>query len=362
MSVLSLLWLLATAYLVFHYLIFNARLAFYREPERNFTGPVSVVICARNEAANLRKNLPVILTQKEVAYEVVVVNDRSTDGTDEILKKLKGQYPNLKTIEHRPAYPATGKKAALLAGLRAAGHPHFVLTDADCRPSSPLWLRGMAAHFQSRELVLGFSPYRKEKGLASYLTQWDTLQTAQQYFSFALAGRPYMGVGRNLAYSRKLFESSDQFASHLHLASGDDDLFVGQIGTKQNTAISLSPHTFTWSGPPKNFKNWWRQKRRHLTTASSYSAFTAFLLANFGGAQLLFYLLLPGAAAFLSPQVFWSVLLLKFLVQMAVTFPLAKRLRQTHVLWFWPVWEFLTVLFLALIHLQNLLQPKKQSW
>ncbi len=362
MLVFSLIWSSATVYLLLYYLFFHSRLLFYKTPKCSFSEPVSLVICARNEARNLQRNLPVILTQHEVAFEVVVVNDRSTDATDEVLQRLKGQYPNLRVIDHFPPEQKPGKKMAVLAGIEAAAYSHLVFTDADCRPSSAYWLKGMAAHFQNKDVVLGFGPYRPAKHLASQLTQWETFLTAQHYFSFALAGMPYMGVGRNLAYSRKVFNDSDHFASHLQLASGDDDLFIGKVATKGNTAINLDPDTFMWSEPPGSFKNWWRQKQRHLTTSTYYRWTTAFLLATFGASQLLFYFLLPFDMAQFSPAVFWILFLSKFIVQMAVTLPLAVRLRQTGILWLLPVWEILTAFLLALIHAQNLIAPKNQKW
>lgn len=364
MDILLYIWAGATVYLIAFYTFFHLRLIFYRQGTRQeFGAPVSVVICARNEAGNLRKNLPKIFSQKNVHFEVVVVNDRSTDATPEVLSRFLMQYPNLTVVENRGDSTYVGKKQALLLGLQKAKHDYFILTDADCEPVSDQWLSTMSSHFNEKQMVLGVSPYRYQPSFAGRLTQWETLLTAQHYLSFALAGIPYMGVGRNIGYSRNLFEKSDRFASHLHLPSGDDDLFVSQVANGHNTAIEINPGSFTWSEGPQNFNGWWRQKKRHLSTSGSYKMIPAVLLSSFGLAQLIFYvilifLLLTGWQW----QIVLGLLVLKFSIQLLTIIPLARKLKQTQVLWLFPVWEILTVVFLAIIHFQNKIAGRPTTW
>lgn len=362
-EILLYIWAAAAIVLMIYYLIFHLRLVFYKNKKpADFAEPVSVVICARNEAANLRKNLPKILTQKNCIFEVLVVNDRSTDESAAVLDRLRMQYPNLRVVENKGHADYVGKKQALLLGLKEARHAYFVLTDADCEPQSDQWLSKMSAHFASKNLILGFSPYYPVQNLAGMLTQWETLLTAQQYLSFALAGIPYMGVGRNMAYSRTLFEKSDHFASHLTLPSGDDDLFVGKVQQYAHSAIEISEDSFTWSHAPKNFKSWWRQKRRHLSTSYSYRPLPAFLLGLFGLSQLVFYTALWPLLFGGDGIVFWILLALKFVAQLISLLPVAYRLKQKQILWLFPVWEFLVVVFLGIIHLQNKLAGRPQKW
>ncbi len=298
-----------------------------------------------------------------------MVNDRSTDNSAEVLKRFKMQYPNLTVIENRGNPNYAGKKQALLLGLEAAKNDFFILTDADCAPKSDQWLSSMASGFNSKSILLGVSPYNFATSLAGRLTQWETLLTAQHYLSFALAGMPYMGVGRNMGYTRALFEASDKFQSHLHIPSGDDDLFVSQMATSKNTGIQIQPESLTWSEGPKDFETWWRQKRRHLSTSSSYKALPSILLGSFGLAQLVFYTAVIPVCIYGVLQsnevvfhLVWILILGKFVVQAISVHNVTRRLQQKAKLGFFPLWEFLVVVFLAIIHIQNKLAGRPKSW
>ncbi len=363
MIIIEIVWGVASVYLLLHYLFFHSRLAFYkaRKP-RPFRKGVSVVICARNEAENLKQFLPKVLEQDFKMFEVIVVNDGSTDGTTEVLAELKKKSRKLKVVNHTKPEGAVGKKSALRAGIAKARNKYLLLTDADCEPSSNYWLKNMAGHFKTREIVLGVSPYRRSGGLAGWLAQWETLQSAQQYLSFALAKLPYMGVGRNMGYTKGLYHNSDQFYGHARLAGGDDDLFIGRMASATNTTIHIEPDAFTWSAAPQGLRAWWKQKRRHLSTSYSYRFWPLFFLGVYGVAQLLFYLLLIPLLLRGGPSWLLSLLVLKFAIQLIFLVPTALKLRQAHILWLAPIWEFLTTLFLAIIHLQNLLSPKAKAW
>ncbi|MCK5820232.1 MAG: glycosyltransferase [Bacteroidales bacterium] len=247
-------------------------LVFNKKDVKSTTDPVSVIICARNEAENLKHFLPSVLNQFYPEFEVIVVNDGSTDQTAEVLAEIKRQYPLLYVteIEHRDDYPK-GKKLAQTIGIKAAKYDQLLFTDADCEPASPNWIRQMQSNFLNQtEIVLGYAPYFPEKGLLNKWIRTDTLYIAMQYLSLAIQKKPYLGVGRNMSYRRSLFFKNKGFASHLHLVSGDDDLFINETSTAFNTAIEIHPESFTYSKPSSSWKQWTRQKRRHLTTSKVY--------------------------------------------------------------------------------------------
>src|SRR5690606_1529384 len=116
--------------------------------------------------------------------------------------------------------------------------------------------------------VLGYSRYSKTTGFLNKLIRYDAVQIANQYLSSALAGDPYMGVGRNLMYKKSLFEKEKGFKKHYHIQSGDDDLFINAVANKENTSICINEDSFTESLPKNTFKEWWIQKKRHATTGS----------------------------------------------------------------------------------------------
>src|SRR6185436_19414615 len=120
------------------------------------------------------------------------------------------------------------------------------------------------------EIVLGYGAYHKTKGLLNKLIRFETFHTALQYLSYALAGVPYMGVGRNLSYKKDLFLRNKGFASINHVPSGDDDLFINKVATKKNTKVLIDRDAITRSIPKTTWGAWLRQKARHYTTARYY--------------------------------------------------------------------------------------------
>jgi glycosyltransferase involved in cell wall biosynthesis len=348
--------------LAYHGFMF-ARLAFGKQevqPDRDL--PVSVVICARNEARTLEELIPLLMEQDHRAFEVVVVNDRSEDDTWEILQWMKPQYPRLKPVniqaDERFNY---GKKIALGVGVRSATHAHVLLTDADCLPASKDWIAMMASGFRDgRSIVIGHSPYAASPGLGSVLERYDGAIKAMQYMGFAQAGVPYMGVGRNLGYAAEVFFGLSGPRRHNHLMSGDDDLLINEVARKGNTAVVTHPASFMTTRPTPDLATWIRRKRRHYTTAVHY---------RFGHQVLL--MLLP-----LARMAFWTALVLLLVkqrwleaaigigAQVALLQPVAiaalRRLQAGAVAWLALPMEWLFLLLDPLLYTSTILvKPKR---
>ena len=233
---------LITLIQVFYHLFFFTRLAVYKAGAKlsSRTHPVSVIICARDEAANLSVNLPGSLVQQyPTTHEVIVVDDNSFDDTKYLLEELAKEFRQLHVVElKQEAKMIPGKKFPLSMGIKAAKYEIVLLTDADCVPATENWIASMQeAYDDNIEIVLGYGAYHKKKGLLNKIIRWETFHTAIQYFSYALAGKPYMGVGRNLSYKRSVFFRHKGFSSHHHVQSGDDDLFINMAANKKNTRI-----------------------------------------------------------------------------------------------------------------------------
>lgn len=247
-------------------------------PSEKFDAGVTILVCARNEATNLCRHLPVLLEQKCVSpYEVLVVDDASDDATPDVLASFQRQYSHLRVLRIGKK-KFLGKKHALTQGIASAKYDLILLTDADCQPCSSHWLHCMTAalrHNPAVEVVLGYAPcgHRADALPDTWLDRWirfETDHTAWTYFSFAQMGLPYMGVGRNLAWRRQAFERVGGFSGHAHLLSGDDDLLVSSMATSDNTATCLDPLAFVFSEGKKTWRGWYAQKRRHLSTGASY--------------------------------------------------------------------------------------------
>ena len=351
---------------IFYYLFFFSRLAFFKPVAKtnSQTHPVSVIICARDEAANLAKNLPGSLVQVyPTTHEVIVVNDNSYDDSKYLLEQLEPQFRQLKVVElKQEAMLIPGKKFPLSMGIKAAKHEMVLLTDADCVPASEYWIDKMQQSYDDdTEIVLGYGPYHKKKGLLNMLVRWETFHTALQYFSYALAGKPYMGVGRNLSYKKTIFFRHKGFSAFNHVASGDDDLFINTAATKTNTKINIDPEAFTLSDPPTSWVQWMKQKRRHYSTAKYYRPLHKFLLGLYSLSHFLFYPLLVAAMIFYSWQLALGILILRLIVQAIIFFPAMKKLNEKDLFAsfiFFDIWMF----FYYFIFATTLIKKPTGGW
>lgn len=303
------------------------------------TAGVSVIICARNNRAFLEAHLPLILNQEHHNYEVIVVNDGSTDGTIDYLDDLAKVESKLKVLHldiderfHR------GKKFAQTIGIKAAKNELMVFTDADCAPASNQWLSIISKHMTpDKSIVLGVGNYKRKASLTNWIIQLETFHSLMLYINFALAKIPYMGVGRNLAYKRSLFFSVKGFASHQHLLSGDDDLFVNETATKSNVNVCLDSNAFTVSEPKATLKQWMTQKKRHYSTGKLYKFSHRFLLGLYSFSLLFYYVL--GILTILDQQFLIPVLSIigfRFLTQAIVLFQNMKRFDYMKYYWLFP--------------------------
>ena len=351
---------------VFYYTFFFARLAFYKStPKINSqTHAVSVVVCARDEAANLVKNLPGVLVQNYPStHEVVVVNDNSYDESKYILEALKKEFKQMQVVElTQEAKMIPGKKFPLSIGIKTAKHEILLLTDADCVPATENWISSMQhAYNDDTEIVLGYGPYHKKKGFLNKLIRWETFHTAIQYLSYALAGIPYMGVGRNLSYKKAVFFRHKGFSAHNHIVGGDDDLFINAAGNKKNTRINIDKESFTLSEPALSWAQWKKQKQRHYTTSKFYRPLHKFLLALYALVHFLFYPLVIATAIFFNWQWALIVLGIKWLLQGIVFYKMMKKLGEKDLFGlfiFFDIWMFVYYLIFA----PALLKKQKPTW
>lgn len=313
--------------------------------------PISVIICARNEEANLRLYLSEVLEQDYPCYEVIVVNDGSSDDSNWVLKEFQARYSNLRTVEIRDqGHNRQGKKFAVTLGVKGAQYEHLVLTDADCFPQTDKWLKYMAQQFTAGiEIVLGYSPYTRAAGFLNKYIRFETYQTALNYLANALRKNAYMGVGRNLAYTKSLFFKKKGFASHMHIPSGDDDLFVNQNATKSNVAICLAPEAQVWSTPKDTYSAYQRQKSRHFGAGRAYKAKHKFMLTMQAFSVIAFYLLALLVLILQTP--YWPVVIgayvLRLVCQLLVNIPIMKRLQVKDLIWWYPIMDFLHFIYIS---------------
>jgi biofilm PGA synthesis N-glycosyltransferase PgaC len=317
---------------------------------------LTVLLCARNEAANLRQNLPFVLEQQYPDFEVVVVDDDSTDDTPAVLQSFQKKYAHLRVLRISPK-TSPGKKYALGQGIAAARSEYLVFTDADCRPAGPQWLELLhATQLATRdtlnlepEIVLGYAPYRSARGLLNRWIRFETVQTAMQYFAFARMGFPYMGVGRNLAWKKTLFERVGGFAGHADMPSGDDDLLVNAAAHAGNTAICLDPGAFVFSEGEQTWRAWWRQKQRHLAAGTRYRPLHQAVLGVLALSHVLHYFLLMPLCFFGFGTICVSLWAIRMAPAFLIYWKILHQFREEQLLFWFPLLDALLVFYYAAV-------------
>ncbi|MBX9806758.1 MAG: glycosyltransferase [Flavobacteriaceae bacterium] len=342
-----------------YYLIVFGKFAFAKAQKSNPKRiSISVIVCAKNETENVVRFIPLLAEQDYPDYEIILIDDASSDNTLEIFEEFEKQYSNIRLVKVKNNEAFWGnKKYALTLGIKSAKKDYLLFMDADCYPSTKDWITTMSSQFtMQKTIVLGYGAYEKvANSFLNKIIRFETLLTAVQYFSWAKIGKPYMGIGRNLAYKKDEFFNVNGFISHIQVRSGDDDLFINQVAKSKNTTICYSPESFTYSEPKTTFKAWFTQKRRHVSTASLYKSFDKIQLALFYISQLLFIILSIVLLAF---QYQWIIVLsligFRYLFTWIVLGFSAGKLKEKDVMYWFPIIEIVLIFTQLNIFITNI--------
>lgn len=368
LSVIFIIFALSTTVQIFYYLYFYLSVSLFKHPEElsKEKKPVSVIVCARNEAENLKKFLPSVLEQDYPDYEVIVVNDCSEDDTYNVLGGFLKKYPRLKisTISKDPRFTHS-KKFAQFIGIKAATSDILLFTDADCQPASEHWIEMMASDFDEKtRIVIGYGSYMWKRGILNKYIRYDTFMIALQYLGMAIKGIPYMGVGRNLAYRRSFFFEKNGFAGHTHIMSGDDDLFVNANATRENTRVEFRKESHTVSVPCKTLKEWKLQKERHFTSAPCYKTGDKFIIAIEPLTRMLFYI---SFIILIVSLYLWQIILaifgLRLICQMIVLISGQKKLNEKNIAGYSLIFDIFSPVINSVIYFSNTISRSgKNKW
>jgi|LGOV01.1.fsa_nt_gb glycosyltransferase involved in cell wall biosynthesis len=327
------------------------------------TDAVSVIICAKNEENTLPSLLKKLEIQNYSEYEIVLINDASTDKTLEIMETFATKNSNITVVdvvENQRFW--RGKKFALTMGIKRAKHNHLLFTDADCKPISNNWINSMmSAYSDDKSIILGYGAYEKTKGLLNKIIRFETVLTASNYFSYAKLFTPYMGVGRNLSYKKNLFFDNNGFYGHMDLASGDDDLFINKNGTKKNTEIVFSSDSITISEAPNTWSSWFTQKRRHYTTSDHYSKKTKSLLGLQTLSHVLFFTFLIILLVLkINLVIVLSIFLIRMIIYTTTIGISSSKLNEKDLILFVPFLDILLIILQIVIFISNkIIFPKR---
>lgn len=346
--ILLFLFLLAFACQVYFYLRYFLKLANYQEKEKIEENglPVSLILAVKNEKENLIKHLPLILNQDYKEFEIVIVDDHSSDETKAWIRAQKCSKVKYFALQEK-----SGKKAAVAKGVEAAKYDVLLLTDADCKPASRNWMKLMSQKLKKENtMVLGYGPYSKRPSLLNALIRYETFQTALQYFSFAICGKAYMGVGRNLGYRKSLFLQSQSPEKYANIRSGDDDLLVNEMAEKATVNICTQVEAHTISTPKTSWGSYWVQKRRHLQAGTKYKQADRMRLAALGGSTFIFwscFLLLCAKASFI--MIIFPIFAVKLMLQYFTFGRIMQKLQEGNLLIWAPLLEFLYIIWMMVV-------------
>lgn len=288
---------------------------------------ISVIITAKNEAENLRNNLPSILNQDYPNLQVIVVNNASSDSTDDVLDTLRSKHPILHvTFIPVGSNVTNNKKLALTVGIKAAKHDILLFTEPDTKPLSTKWVYEYAKTFdKQKDIVLGACQLKIEKSHFKKYILFDNLFSGINYTSMALAKKPFMGIGRNMAFRKNLFFDNKGFSSLLNIEDGEDNVFINRIATDRDTAVLLTEESMVVSNVAEGILSWKNIKTKYLTTRKHYNGKRKELLSFEIFSRYAFYTLfivlcVIGIISSLKIVVFYAILLilLRYLIQLIV--------------------------------------------
>lgn len=350
---------------IFFFGIYNKLLSFRKLNEKSKEDPVSVIICTRNEAENLKRYLPAILNQDYPEFEVIVVNDGSSDETEDVLAEFKTQYPRLYVtgIEGKPGY-VSGKKVAQTLGVKAAHFEQIVFTNPDCEPLSPYWLRHMQSNFLQRtDIVIGYGGFKSRKGLLNKLIRTDSVYNYMQLMSFALKEMPFTALTKNLAYRKSQFFEKKGFASSHHISSGDEDYFVIKNSNRYNTVVELDKDSHTMSEPFTSWRKWLRAKRINYSNRKIYSKKPGRFIKLEAMSRITFFVSGAFMLAFWKVPVYISFLILFREFSFSIIFnKVLKRFNEKNLLFLSVIYDFTWPVMAGILSIRNKLSFSKPKW
>ena len=349
---------------VYYHGIAYARIATYRNDRRprcidSDQPAISVVVTLYSENSHyLESGLLQLLAQEYSAYEIVVVYVGSDNDFYEDLSRMKLYYPNLRTTKIEVSRFPISPKMAINVGIKAAQNEHIILTTPDATPNSTRWLTLMAKGFTRGEIVLGYCGYERCDMTGNYLMRTERLTSSMEWIAAAIKQRPYRGNHNNIGFTKSLYFSVNGFGN-LNMNTGEDDLFMQQIMTRNNVSIVLSPRASVsercWGG----LRWWFSQSRYYGSTHKLYPTEAR----TFGhwerGSRLLFFLATATALAVMPFEykiAAATLLLVRFILVMVTTSRICKRLGERGIIGHYPLYDLfapLLSLFLGALRLRK---------
>jgi len=357
MLLLLVIWMVSLAILIgYHTFVFRKPVEI-KNGEAPVSWPgVSMVIAVKNGSRLAERHIPALLNQDYPEFEIIMVDDHSEEGEFAKLQNLAEYNSRVTAIQ---SVKAPGKRNALVTGIEQAKFPLILCTDVDCRPVSPNWIKSMVKSCQVHEMVIGYSPYQKQPGLLNLWVRFETVMTGMQYLSWAAVGKPYMGVGRNLMFTKDWFQRTLPFQGASQVPYGDDDRLVQLAAKNGRVTANLDRDAFVLSIPVQHWSEWWRQKHRHLSAGHQYTGTHWLKPGVYGMALTLQWWLLPFHSGYMWPWV-WVLFIGGLSIRWLRHVQWTQLLGEKDSRIFYPVLEAGYTLYLAVMGIFTWFKPKER--
>lgn len=346
------------------YYIFFLSILLNNKKEKEYDlKPISVILYVKNSELYLEKNIDYFINQKYPKFEILLVNNASSDNTDIILEKLSEKHKSLRIInvENNESFWGNKKYTYTLA-IKAAKYEHLIFSEIDCKPVSENWIHEINKSFSSKKtIILGYKRLLKTSSLFNLIIRFDNLLESIKSFSFTKINSPYSADSRNYAFTKKDFYRVNGFINHIKIKNGKEDLFVKDAKQKYNSAYTLSDESFVESSKSLSFKEWFLNKKNSNLLKRHYSFKNQFLLNAFSFSKVFLYFL----TIILLLIHDWKIILIIFssyiIFQSVITFIINRKFKETSIFYLSPILDFLLVLFQISIFISNLIS-KPPNW
>lgn len=357
LSVVFYTFIAFTGIQIIYYFLFSSILLKKKSTESHPEKPISVIIFVKNNAKNLSQFLPSILTQKYSNFEVVLIDNNSTDKTHKVIQSFAKNHPIIRivNVENNEAFWGS-KKYALTLGIKASKYDHLLFTEATCNPISENWISEMSHQFSpNKSIILGYSSFKSENSVSNFIIRFYHFILSIQYLNFTKLGMPFMADSRNFAYKKDTFFKAKGFINHMKHEFGEDDLFMQDAANKTNTTFTISKDSFIESNTPKSFLSWFFDQRKKVFLKKKYKNKHRFFLGLFTISKMSFYLFAIIILFYFPYKIILPFIISYFLIQYIIIGLSLKKLNEKKLIYFVPFLDCSFLLIQISIFMANLI-------
>ncbi|NVJ88665.1 MAG: glycosyltransferase [Flavobacteriaceae bacterium] len=326
--------------------------------------PISLIIFVKNGGEYLKKNLKNFINQEYSNFEILLVNNESSDNTDELLEEIVEKNKSIRVIDVKNNESFWGnKKYAYTLAIKAAKFEHLLFSEIYVRPKSKHWISEMSKLFTpEKTIILGYTKIKKESSFTNLLFRFDNVLLHLKSFVFTKFKTPFTASSYNYAFTKKEFFRVKGFINHIKIREGKEDLFIRDANEKGNVTFTISKQSFIETLTNESFSKWYSTKRNSNVLKKNYTLKNRIFLNIFSLTKFLFY--------FLSILLFiyypWHIILAIFgfylILQYTVIDIATKALKESLLIIFLPILEISLVLIQISLFFANLVSKPNTTW